>query len=295
MIHPSLRRRSGQVTEDVRSCHSCPADALLLRSMVDTTALVRNAQAPWSEFSPDDYWSDNYQQVEPEDREIIRQVSLFLVEAFDGRRRARHAIDVGSGTNLYPALLMLPWTEQILLTDYSPSNVAWLRDHVESPAGEDATWTWHPFWRELREREGYSRIGEPRKHLREACAGPPSRAGIEQRSVFDLPRAQWELGTMFFVAESITEDPAEFREAVGCFVGALRPGAPFAAAFMAESDGYAVGETRFPALKITRDDVMSVFTELGASDVRVELPATPHRVRPGYSGMLVTTGLAGDC
>ena len=32
--------------------------------------------------------------------------------------------------------------------------------------------------------------------------------------MFDLPKARWDLGTMFFVAESITEDPAEFRAAV---------------------------------------------------------------------------------
>jgi hypothetical protein len=28
------------------------------------------------------------------------------------------------GTNLYPALLLLPWTEQILLVDYSEGNVS---------------------------------------------------------------------------------------------------------------------------------------------------------------------------
>ncbi len=61
----------------------------------------------------------------------------------------QRAIDVGSGTNLYPALLMLPWTEQILLTDYSESNVSWLRRHVMD---DDATWTWQPFWQELRRR-----------------------------------------------------------------------------------------------------------------------------------------------
>ena len=60
---------------------------------------------------------------------------------------------------------------------------------------------------------------------------------------------------MFFVAESITEDPCEFREAIGSFVCALAPGAPFAATFMADSDGYPVGEARFPALRVTPDDV----------------------------------------
>jgi hypothetical protein len=248
---------------------------------------VRNAEAPWSEFSSHDYWRHNYEKMQPEDQEIIRRVSLFFIRAFAGRARAQRAIDVGSGTNLYPALLMLPWTERILLTDHSASNVRWLQRHVV----DDASWTWYPFWRELHALEGYRRIGEPRRQLRAACAG--ERAGIEQHSVFDLPAAQWQLGTMFFVAESITEDPAEFRAAIKGFVGALEPGAPFAATFMAGSDGYPVADTRFPALRITLDDVTERLTELGVSDLSVELTQTLHRVRPGYTGMIVATGIAG--
>ncbi|CAM5649016.1 hypothetical protein SANTM175S_10556 [Streptomyces antimycoticus] len=53
-------------------------------------------------------------------------------------------------------------------------------------------------------------------------------------SLFDLCSGaeRWDLGTMFFVAESITTSLDEFRRGVGCFMSALNPGAPFAAAFM---------------------------------------------------------------
>jgi hypothetical protein len=257
--------------------------------MVDAATRVHNAEAPWSDFSSHDYWCHNYEKMQPEDQEIIRRVSLFLIQAFAGRGPAQRAIDVGSGTNLYPALLMLPWTEKILLTDHSASNVRWLHGHVM----DDPAWTWQPFWEELHELEGYNRISEPRKALREACVGEPKCAGIEQHSVFKLPRAQWQLGTMFFVAESITEDPEEFRAAIEGFIGALQPGAPFAATFMSGSDGYPVADTRFPALRITPDHVTERFTDLGVSGLNVELTRTVHRVRPGYAGMIVATGIVG--
>jgi hypothetical protein len=258
--------------------------------MADTAMPVRNAEAPWSYFSSDDYWRRNYETMLPEDQEIIRRVSPFFIHAFARRGPAQRAIDVGSGTNLYPALLMLPWTEQILLTDYSDSNVRWLRHHA---VDEDAAWTWQPFWRELAELDGYDRISEPRKQLMQACAARVEYAGIEQRSVFELPKARWQLGTMFFVAESITEDFAEFRTAIDCFVGALEPGSPFATAFMADSAGYAVDGTTFPALRIKVDDVAKRFSELGVSELSVELNRTPHRVRDGYAGMIVATGIVG--
>jgi hypothetical protein len=285
-----IRQGASEVPRDEGTALSFGPDALTFQFMADVDAhVLHNDDAPWNAFSSDDYWRRNYHELQAEDQEIIRRVSRFFVYAFAGRSAARRGVDVGSGTNLYPALLMLPWAEKILLTDFSASNVHWLRRQLDN---DGAVWKWRPFWHEVHEAAGYNQIGEPRKQLREACVSEPGCAGIEQRSVFDLPKAQWELGTMFFVAESITEDPREFRAAVAGFAGALKPGAPFAAAFMAGSDGYSVAGTRFPALPITPDDVRLHFAELGASELSVELLRTTHRVRDGYEGMIVATGFA---
>src|SRR6266581_4019498 len=77
---------------------------LALPPMVDVR--VRNAQAPWADFSSEEYFAHNYKTVQAEDQEIIHRVSLFFSNAFADRGPARCAIDVGSGSNLYPALLM---------------------------------------------------------------------------------------------------------------------------------------------------------------------------------------------
>jgi len=267
-------------------------DALTFTFMAIVDAnVLRNADAPWNMFSSGDYWRRNYRDLHAEDQEIIRRVSDFLICAFAERPPAERAIDVGSGTNLYPALLMLPWTERILLADYSESNVSWLQDQL---ADDTDPWAWRRFWSEMREAKGYSYVDKPRERLREACISEPGYAGIERLSVFDLPPARWDLGTMFFVAESITEDPVEFRTAVAAFVGALTPGAPFAAAFMAESDGYPVDGTRFPALPIKPDDVRRHLIELGVPEPSVDLLDTSHRVRDGYAGMIIATGFASN-
>ncbi|HTU72713.1 MAG TPA: SCO2525 family SAM-dependent methyltransferase [Trebonia sp.] len=260
--------------------------------MADVDAnVLRNADAPWNMFSSYDYWRRNYSKLQAEDREIIRRVSRFFVSELAGRPRVQRAIDVGAGTNLYPALLMLPWTEQIMLADFSKSNVTWLHDQL----GADASpWPWSRFWWEMRRAKGYSDVKRPRERLREACASEAGHAGVEQLSVFDLPKARWDLGTMFFVAESITEDPVEFRAAVAAFVGALTAGAPFAAAFMAGSDGYPVDGTRFPALPIKAGDVREHLIELGVRQPSVELLDTSYRVRDGYAGMIVATGFASN-
>ena len=270
---------------------SNPGNPLASLTMVDVADVLHNADVQWNRFSSEDYWRRNYSKLQAEDQEIIHLVSQFFIAAFADRPRARQGIDVGSGTNLYPALLMLPWTDRILLADFSERNVEWLRRQLADDSGG---WTWRPFWHELQEKEGYAQIADPHKHLRVACHGEAGHAGIERCSVFSLPEARWDLGTMFFVAEGITEDPAEFQAALARFARALKPGAPFATTFMAGSHGYPVAGTDFPALPITADDVRRHFTELGVGELSVELLRTKHRVRDGYEGMIVATGVIRD-
>jgi hypothetical protein len=270
-------------------------DALPYVLMADVEEnVLRNANAPWNMFSSNDYWRRNYSELQAEDREIIRRVSDFFVSACAGSPPVQRAIDVGAGTNLYPALLLLPWAEQILLAEFDKSNVRWLQDQVDQLGDGSSPWTWERFWQEMQHGKGYAGIDRPHDRLRKACASEQGHAGIEQVSVFDLPKARWNLGTIFFVAESITEDPAQFGAAVASFVGALTPGAPFAAAFMAGSDGYSVGRTRFPALPIRRDDAERRLTALGVREPSVETLETRHRVRHGYEGLIVATGFAGN-
>lgn len=285
-MRPNAPDRGLRLPQDAESDHS---EAVTLLSMVEAAVPIHNADFGWKDFPSQDYWHRNYKEILAPDEEIIRLVGSFLNKTFRGRTRVQRAIDVGSGTNLYPALLMLPWAEQILLTDYSENNVRWLRSQV---IDDDVAWTWQPFWRQLQALEGYNQISEPRKQLRIACTdkGKPT---IQRRSIFDLSSAQWQIGTMFFVAESITRDPKEFATAIGRFVGALESRSPFAAAFMSGSEGYPLGEVIYPALPVTAEEVTQHFAQLSVSELHVKELETSQLVRKGYEGMIVATGITG--
>jgi NNMT/PNMT/TEMT family len=276
--------------EYLDTAESDHSEAVALRAMVDMAVPRYNADVRWEDFPPQDYWGRNYKKMLPPDKVIIRLVGSFFRETFRDHARVQRAIDVGSGANLYPALLMLPWAEQILLTDYSESNVRWLRGQVMD---DDVAWTWQPFWRELQALEGYNRVSEPRKQLRLACTGKGGQSAVEEYSVFDLPRAQWQLGTMFFVAESITRDPEEFAKALERFVGALEPHSPFAAAFMSGSQGFPLGNVTYPALPVAADDIREHFTRLCVSELSIKELQTSQLVREGYEGMVVASGITG--
>lgn len=242
---------------------------------------LRNNAVTWSDFDADEYWKFNFATVLPEDAEIIKYASKFLVSACETPGRFKTAVDVGAGTNLYPGLLMLPWVERIVFTEYAESNIDWLRKHLAEEAGE---WHWQPFWDLVAYEPCYQDIKHPRRRLAAAHE-------VRALSIFDLPPRTWDLGSMFFVADGITEDLEEFEAAVRTFLGALVPGSPFLMAFMEGSTGYDVHGVRFPSVSVIPESLDALLARLpvvGHSMLRTD--NSIRRLRPGYDAMLLVTG-----
>ncbi len=236
----------------------------------------------WAAFDPIAYVERNYRDVNAEDAEILRIVRDHFADHF----RTTHTtgpvsgIDVGAGPNLYPALAMLPWCGEITLLEYSPANVRYLENQV---ASYDAHWD--HFWDVLSEHEAYRALeSDPRERFRRAVE-------VKKGSLFDLARdeGRWSLGTMFFVAESMTTSWQEFRLGVERFLRALTPGAPFAAAFMEHSEGHYAGEHFFPACDVGESEVHASLERL-ADDLKIMRPVSSACLREGYGGMILACG-----
>jgi hypothetical protein len=176
---------------------------------------------------------------------------------------------------------MLPFCAELTLWEFSARNIEWLRREIQGYAA-----SWNPFWARLALSPAYQSTADPRAALAD-------RARVHQGSVFDLPTAAWDMGTMFFVAESLTSSPAEFAAATHRFVDALRPGAPFAAAFMENSTGYDVGDRRFPAVAVTQEAVRHCLEEVSQSLDVQHVDSGSNPLRDGYSGMILVLGTAG--
>ena len=249
--------------------------------MADRERGVPNDAAAWSDFDADEYWHINYASVLPEDAEIIRCASKFLIEACGMHSPYSRAVDVGAGANLYPGLLMLPWAEQIVFTEYASPNIRWLSENLANAPGE---WPWQPFWDLVAGLPCYRDVEHPRRRLAAVHE-------IRTVSIFDLPPRTWDLGSMFFVADGMTTDQAEFELAVRAFIRALEPGSPFMMAFMENSAGYHVSGVRFPAVKVTPTSLDALLADLPVADTSVlRTDNSLHRVRAGYDAMLLVTG-----
>ncbi|GAB3882165.1 SCO2525 family SAM-dependent methyltransferase [Kibdelosporangium lantanae] len=236
----------------------------------------------WNGFDTAVYYAHNYLSLRDDDREIIERVGDHFAARLRDRQGLR-GIDVGTGPNLYPALTMLPFCSTVTLFEHARTNLDWLFEQKDNgwPSWDDA---WGQCWKVLSDLPVYQQFDDPQNRLVE-------RADIQPGNVYELsPEKPYDVGTMFFVAESITERESEFRSGVDHFLDALVPGAPFAIAFMEHSAGYHVADHEFPATDIDGGTVRRCLATR-VDDVQIERIKTGDKpLRDGYTGMLLALG-----
>lgn len=238
---------------------------------------VLNADADWDRFTPSWYKDHNYAALGDDDRQILECVRDFFASA---DVREGRGLDAGSGANLYPALSLLPFCRDIVLLDYSAANVEWLESEIKEPNR-----SWNEFWQLLAKESAYDGVPDYRGALRKTVR-------VSHGNVLDLPVDEFDIGTMFFVAESMSTEKAEFEQAVHSFVRSLHRGAPFAIAFMIGSQGYRVNGQFFPAVEIDGHDVQQCLKGVAQLESIVDIDLRDPPLRNGYKGMLVVTGWA---
>ena len=244
--------------------------------MEQDLASLGNKDYNWDRFNSDWYKEHNYYKLREDDRQILE----ILREHFGAEsRRNLRGIDVGSGANLYPAMAMLPFCDRITMYEYAATNREWLEGQKH-----ERDQTWDAFWEVLSRHPEYERVGtEWDRHL--------DRLEVVGGDVLKLAPAEgYDLATMFFVAESISEEFSEFATALRLFVQALKPGGRFAAGFIKESVGYRVDDRKYPAVSIVKEQVAQQFELCG---VRVDIREIDliNPFREGYGGMIVATGV----
>jgi hypothetical protein len=241
----------------------------------------------WDEFDSTEYFRYNYANLRDDDRTIVEVVRDFFARELVVPTSSTQVrgVDVGTGANLYPALTLLPFCTELVLYEHSIRNVRWLREQLES---EVPTWNeaWSQFWDLLAERPQYAELTRPTELLTD-----PSRVHVVQGNVFARPTLEpFDVGTMFFVAESITGERVEFLTAMHHFFSMLKPNAPFVTAFMEHSRGYRVGTQRFPATDVGGQDVWNCLRDYADELSLHRLDAKDEPLREHYTGMLLAHG-----
>jgi hypothetical protein len=258
--------------------------------------MEKNSSIDWDRFDPVPYQKQNYSpRVRDDDARIIRAICGHFKKHFLEHPQTEDypiGVDMGAGSNLYPMFTMLPLTAEIVLIDPGQSNLDWLKSEIRllRSGNREALDRWDPYWDRAR------KAGNPWLNTTLAWAMARTALNPSRADLLSLGMEQaFDLGTMCFVAESMTSSRDEFAAAICSFLRSLRPGAPYAIACMAESTGYTVGGVDYPAVPITTNDLFTVLYECqytGRELVHVQAIPVPKRgpLREGHRGMLLAFG-----
>ncbi|MEV5725784.1 MULTISPECIES: methyltransferase [Streptomyces] len=239
---------------------------------------THNDDVDWDRWPVADYLAENYRTVHPSDAAVIAHHSAYC------RRLPPHglarSVELGAGPNLYPLILASAVSRRIDAVEAGASNVAYLRhqilDHPDT--------SWLPFHALCR------RLNPAVPATLAAALAPVEVVHADVRS---LPPGSYDLASMHFVAESATEDHAEFADFCRVFVRCVVPGGHLVAAFTENMPGYRIGpESRWPGCPVDTDLVREVFEPLTEQLDVTRIDADP--TLPDYrdTGMVLLTAVS---
>jgi hypothetical protein len=247
------------------------------------TGRWRNADLAWDRWPVPTYLAENYEVLHGSDDAVIVHHSAVYTElARDGLGRdglgrdgLARTVEIGSGPNLYPLFLASGVARRIDAVDRSAAGLAYLEQQL---AGEPDP-LWEPYWRRCRALN---------PTLPATMAEALARVRTRQGDAFALAGSDYDLASMHFVAESVTEDADEFAGFCAAFVAAVRPGGHLVAAFMENMGRYELGDgSRWPGTPVGAADISRVFAPLTV-DLRVSrIDADPGLPEYGYTGMVL--------
>ena len=240
-----------------------------------------------SDWVPDDYLTDYYSELEPDEAETIP----FIVDALRDADPQEPLLFFGVGPTLHHVFAAADRVPEIHLADYLPANLRKIQDWIERrPGAHD----WRPFVRYTLESEGLASPSEPMILAREQLTRARITALLEAdaRDREPLPRLY---GTVVsaYCADSATDDRATWETYMRNITGLVAPGGLFVTAALRRSRGYVVGGRTFPSANVDERDFDAVLAD-DFAERAVEVRHLDQHAAQGYEGIVLAWGRRND-
>jgi SAM-dependent methyltransferase len=239
-----------------------------------------------SAFDPREYLRTYYETPHVTEDEVPVLTALSSMMNAQGRPFGR-VLEVGCGPTIHHAIPLVPFAEEIHLSDYLAPNLAEVRRWLDGAA--DAH-DWDVYLRGVLAIEGREPTVDAIRR----------RAGELRRKVTALPRcdllrdeplghpAAYDLVTCFYTAECAARSPREWEQVMRRLGSLVRPGGRLFQVTMREGRHYNVAGRAIPSYPVNETDLADVLPRCGFDPSRTTIRA----VRVGeWAGH----GFAGVC
>jgi len=246
-----------------------------------TRRLLRRPQ--WASFdtdwAPQEYLTDYYRVVEPDERETI----AFFADAMKEAPAGEAVLVFGTGPTLHHVFLAAPKASEIHLADYLPANLEEIeRWRTRDPAAHD----WRAFVRYTLECEGLTAPTEDEITGREELTRSKITRLLQADARRPVPLDQsYATVISAYCADSATDDRATWETLMVNITGLVGPGGLFITAALRRCRSYLVGDKRFPSANVDERDLRRVHAS-GFSP-RVSVRHLQGHEAQGYSSVVL--------
>ncbi len=240
----------------------------------------------WSDFDPYEYAERNYfnnGEILSEDKLLIRHAIKALKQLGIKPGSLKRVADVGTGPNLYPAMILSPFVTpnaEIELLEFS-THRSYLAKLLEETHDQKHAAIWKKFEEFMIEVGGGIYEGGEKKVKKQAK--------IQYGNIFDLPENEYDFISSYFVAESIVDSQMPFREAIQSLGKAIKPDGILMVAHVVGSEGWYAGNgTHFPAINLTAEQIRQAYLDVDL-DIISTIAVSPDNqgFREGYHGTML--------
>ena len=224
-------------------------------------------QKDWDRFDPYTYLEDNYKTVHSAD---VITMARMVEKYMEIGKNDNVILEVGSGPNLLPILIALPFAKSITVIEYGQINLDYLnlcKNHIPIVFKK-----WIKVLKYL-----YPQIYQRFNFSIEI----QKKLNINFGTVYALPSDCYDIVSMHYVVESITNEKNQFDKGCKSVSNALVHGGTLMASFMLGSNGYSVSELNFPAIGI---EVMDIHKSFGGFMRDLQFIKSKS-IRKGYDGI----------
>lgn len=236
------------------------------------------------DWNAKEYLSEFYSGNKISTSEVTSLKYLVDILKSEGRIFSR-AIDVGSGPTLHQIIPLIPYVNELHLSDFLPQNLVEIKKWLEN---DPDSHNWDMYINHVLELEGNNEAGDTRK--------VKMRKVITRLLPVDISATQplgvevtYPLVTSFYCADSVTEDKGEWRRYLKNIFNLLEPGGLIILEALRNSDSYDVATKKFPSPHINENDFMDLLVECEQfidASIDVQVMANPEWKVAGFDAMI---------
>ncbi|MCX6021275.1 MAG: CoA transferase [Chloroflexi bacterium] len=262
-------------------------------SMSDPAAFSSSGDhAGWGDWNAADYLREYYGgDVPPDELATL----AFLAVVLEGLEDFPTLLEVGCGPTVHHVLGATPYVSMIHMADYLPANLAEVRRWLQREPGHH---DWRAFTREALLAEG---VPDP-THGAVNDREHDLRAKVTALLPCDLSQPKplgpgldvtYEAVLSCYCADSATADRGVWETYMRNLFSLVAPGGAAIVTALRSCSSYRVGQRRFPAANIDKDDLARAYFANGfyPQTLFIESKDVPEHEDQGYDGILLAVGV----